>query len=149
MKILYHKPTGTTKPYNCTDDEPVIGLSAEYEAFELIAPDPPTHDPETHYVRRLPEVIDTEAKTVTRAWEIVERQPTDMGIVQNKRAAMAAAFDALPVAVQAAFWTTRVSAESAMERGRFDIARALIEAQQVPPHLEATKTVILSHFPTS
>lgn len=66
---------------------------------------------------------------------------------QQRRDAMAAAFDALPISVQATFYVTRVAAEVAMDKGRYDIARAIVEAQQVSPELEATKAAILSHFP--
>ncbi len=74
MKILFHKPTGTTKTYPRADDEPVIGLSAEYEVFDLIDSTRPSHNSATHYVRRLPEVIDQTTKTVTRGWEVVARE---------------------------------------------------------------------------
>ena len=74
MKTLFHTPTGTTVPYNRRDDEPPVGLSAEYQAFELIDPEPPAHDTETHYAQRLQEQVDTTAKTVTRGWEIIARE---------------------------------------------------------------------------
>jgi hypothetical protein len=71
MKILVHTPTGTTKPYPRSDNEPVVGLSAEYETFDMIEEPRPTYDSATHNLRRLPEAIDQTAKTVTRGWEIV------------------------------------------------------------------------------
>lgn len=74
MKILFHTPTSTTKPYPRADDEPVIGLSDEYEIFDLIDSTRPPHNSATHYVRRLPEVIDQTTKTVTRGWEVVARE---------------------------------------------------------------------------
>ena len=74
MKILFHTPTGTTKPYPRADDELVVGLSADYKVFDLIEPARPTHDSTTHFIRRLPEVIDQTAKTVTRGWEVVARE---------------------------------------------------------------------------
>jgi hypothetical protein len=76
-KILFHTPTGTTKPYPRSDNEPVVGLAAEYEVFDLIEPARPTFDPTTHEIRRLPEEIDTQAKMVTRGWEIaaMESEP--------------------------------------------------------------------------
>jgi hypothetical protein len=73
-KILFHTPTGTTKPYPRSDNEPVVGLAAEYEVFDLIEPARPTFDPTTHEIRRLPEEIDTQAKTVIRGWEVVPRE---------------------------------------------------------------------------
>jgi hypothetical protein len=80
---------------------------------------------------------------VERQWAINERTLPDT----ERRAAMAAAFDALPLSVQATFYASRTAAEAAMNRGRFDVARAIIEAVDVPAELEATKTAILSHFP--
>jgi len=77
------------------------------------------------------------------AWVELSSQPTPT----ERRASMAAAFDALPLAVQTTFYASRTAAEAAMNRGRFDIARAIIEAVDVPTELEATKTAILSHFP--
>ena len=84
----------------------------------------------------------TEAE-LEAAWVELSNQPTPT----ERRAAMADAFDVLPLAVQASFYTARMTAEAAMDRGRFDIARALIEAVSVPAELEVTKAVILSHFP--
>lgn len=74
MKILFHTPTGTTKPYPRSDDEPVVGLMPQFEIYDLIDPPAPEHDISTHYVRRLQEQIDVTAKTVTRGWEIVPRE---------------------------------------------------------------------------
>lgn len=84
---------------------------------------------------------------VERQWVVTERTMTEAEIISARRASMAVAFDALPVAVQASFYTARMTAEAAMDRNRFDIARALIEAVSVSAELEATKAVILSHFP--
>jgi hypothetical protein len=74
MKILFHTPTGTTRPYPRSDSEPVVGLSDEYRICDLIEQDRPTYDAGTHNLRRLPEVIDQTAKTVTRGWEVVARE---------------------------------------------------------------------------
>lgn len=84
---------------------------------------------------------------VERQWLVAERTLTEAETITARRASMAAAFDVLPLAVQASFYTARMTAEAAMDRGRFDIARAIIEAVDVPADLEATKTAILSHFP--
>lgn len=80
---------------------------------------------------------------VERQWVLTERTLTDA----ERRAAMAAVFDNLSIDVQAAFYTARTAAEAAMNRGRFDIARAIIEAVDVPVELEDAKTAILSNFP--
>jgi len=74
MKILFHTPSGTTRPYPRSDNEPVVGLSEEYQIFDVIEQNQPTYAPSTHYIRRLPEAIDTQSKTVTRGWEIVTRE---------------------------------------------------------------------------
>lgn len=67
----------------------------------------------------------------------------------ERRAAMAVVFDGLPVDIQAAFYVARITAEAAMDRGRFDIAAAIIDAQQVPPELATVKDAILVHLRTN
>ena len=75
MKILYHTPSGTTVPWNraADDNEPPVGLSAEYQVYSLIEQARPS-DSSTHYASRLPDAIDHSSKTVTRGWELVERE---------------------------------------------------------------------------
>ena len=71
MKILYHLPTQTLRPWNRVDDEPVVELSAEYEIFTLVQePIPENFDASTQTLAGT-QVIDIEAKTVTRGWEII------------------------------------------------------------------------------
>lgn len=84
---------------------------------------------------------------VERQWLVAERTLTEAETITARRSSMAATFDALPLTVQASFYTARMTAEAAMDRGRFDIARAIIEAVAVPADLEVTKAAILSHFP--
>jgi len=84
---------------------------------------------------------------VERQWVVVNRTMTEAEIITERRALMAAAFDALPLAIQASFYSSRITAEAAMDRNRFDIARTIIEAVEVPVELEATKATILSYFP--
>jgi len=84
---------------------------------------------------------------VERQWVVVNRTMTEAEIITERRALMAAAFDALPLAIQASFYSSRMTAEAAMDRGRFDIARTIIEAVEVPVELETTKATILSYFP--
>ena len=74
MKILYHTPTQTLRRYPRADDEPVAGLSAEYQVFDVIQEPPPNHDAATHYLSPA-ESVNVEAKTVTRSWEIVTNPP--------------------------------------------------------------------------
>jgi hypothetical protein len=64
-----------------------------------------------------------------------------------RRAQMADLLAALPIETQAALWATRVAVEQALDRGRLDIARALVQATVVPPELEDTKAAILDLFP--
>lgn len=80
---------------------------------------------------------------VTRTWTPQSVPPS----LESARAHMAAILDALPLPVQAYLWTTRVAVESALDRGRVDIARTIIEATDVPDDLEETKTNILTLFP--
>ena len=146
MKLLYHTPTATLVPYPRADDLPVVGLDADYQVLDLIQETLPEINTATQIISPT-DVIDLMAGTVTRDWQITDRVLTEWEIARDRRAAMADAFDVLPLAVQASFYTARMTAEAAMDRGRFDIARAIIEAVDVPADLEATKAAILSHFP--
>jgi hypothetical protein len=146
MKLLYYTPTATLVPYPRADDLPVLGLDADYQVLDLIQEAQPEINTATQIINST-EVIDLTAGTVTRDWQITARVLTEWEIARDRRAAMAASFDALPLSVQASFYASRMTAEAAMDRGRFDVARAIIEAVDVPADLEATKTAILSHFP--
>lgn len=146
MKLLYYTPTATLIPYPRADDLPVVGLDADYQVLNLIQESQPEINTDTQIINPT-EVIDLTAGTVTRDWQITDRVLTEWEIARDRRAAMAAAFDALSLTVQATFYASRTAAEAAMNRGRFDIARAIIEAVAVPADLEATKAAILSYFP--
>lgn len=67
--------------------------------------------------------------------------------IAQRRAQMASILDALPVAVQASLWPTRIAVEQALDRGRLDIARQLVQDTQVPAELEDAKNSILALFP--
>jgi hypothetical protein len=69
MKILFHIPTETLKPYPREDDEPVVGLDPDYDVFDLIQEPEPEYDAATHWIVGT-ETIDVPAKTVTRGWQI-------------------------------------------------------------------------------
>lgn len=73
MKLLYHTPTGTLKPYPRQDDLPVIGLDPEYQVFALVQEGRPSHDSSTHYLQ-FRETVDVPGRKVTRGWDIVEIQ---------------------------------------------------------------------------
>lgn len=75
MKILYNTATATatTHPYPRQDELPVVGLSPDYEVFDLVETPVPIPDSEDEYAMELPAVVDTTAKTVTRVWQLVRR----------------------------------------------------------------------------
>lgn len=71
MNLLYHTPTQILRPWPRADDDPVVELSAEYEIFTLVQePIPENFDASTQTLAGT-QVTNTEAKTVTRGWEIV------------------------------------------------------------------------------
>lgn len=72
MKLLFHTPTQTLKPYPRADDEPVVGLAQEYEVYELTQEPQPSYDHATHTCAAT-ETIDTQTKTVTRGWTVQAR----------------------------------------------------------------------------
>ena len=75
MKILYHTPTASLKTYPRSDNEPVVGLSADYEIFEIVQePVPEDYNPATHSLSAT-QNIDTQAKTVTRGFDLVPLPP--------------------------------------------------------------------------
>jgi hypothetical protein len=75
MKILYHTPTASLKTYPRSDNEPVVGLSADYEIFEIVQESvPEDYNPATHSLSAT-QNIDTQAKTVTRGFEVVPLPP--------------------------------------------------------------------------
>jgi len=69
MKILFHIPTETLKPYPREDEEPVVGLDPEYDTFDLIQEPEPEFDPATNWIEST-EIIDLAAKIVSRGWQI-------------------------------------------------------------------------------
>jgi hypothetical protein len=69
MKVLFHIPTQTLTPYPRLDEEPVVGLDAAYDTFDVLQEPQPTFNPATHYISST-ETIDVPAKTVTRGWQI-------------------------------------------------------------------------------
>jgi hypothetical protein len=88
MKILFHLHSQTLKPYPRADDDPVVGLSPEYEVFDVIEEPQPSYDTETHTCAAT-ETIDTQAKTVTRGWTVQVRPP-ESKIWTNAQAFMSA-----------------------------------------------------------
>jgi hypothetical protein len=71
MKLLYNTETQTLLPWPRIDDEPVIGLAAHLLEMTVVQEDQPAYDPATQRLEKT-EVIDTDARTVTRGWSVVE-----------------------------------------------------------------------------
>jgi hypothetical protein len=75
MKLIYNTITETLLPWPRIDDEPVIGLEPHLLEMTVIQEDEPTYDPVTEVLEQT-QTIDTEAKTVTRGWNVVDLPPT-------------------------------------------------------------------------
>jgi hypothetical protein len=71
MKLIYNTINETVLPWPRIDDEPVIGLESHLLEMTVIEEDEPTYDPATQRLEKT-EVIDTDARTVTRGWSVVE-----------------------------------------------------------------------------
>lgn len=67
MKLLYNTQTEQVLPWPRTDDEPVVGLDPALIEMTVIEEEKPAYDPETQILVQS-DVVDTEAKTVTRTW---------------------------------------------------------------------------------
>jgi hypothetical protein len=71
MKFLYDTQTQKLLPWPRIDDGPVVGLDAHLLEMTVTQEPQPTYDPATQRLEKT-EVIDTEARTVTRGWSVVE-----------------------------------------------------------------------------
>ena len=71
MKALYNTQTNAILPWPRIDDEPVVGLAAHLLEMDVVQEDQPAYDPATQRLEKT-EVIDTDARTVTRGWSVVE-----------------------------------------------------------------------------
>jgi len=74
MKLLYDTQTQRLLPWPRIDDEPVVGLDAHLLEMSVVQEDQPAYDPATQRLEKT-EVIDTDSRTVTRAWNVVEVPP--------------------------------------------------------------------------
>jgi hypothetical protein len=74
MKLLYDTQTQKLLPWPRIDDEPVVGLAAHLLEMTVVQEDKPDYDPATQRLEKI-EVIDTQAQTVTRGWNVVEVPP--------------------------------------------------------------------------
>ena len=74
MKALYNTQTAKLLPWPRIDEEPVVGLDAHLLEMTVTQEPQPAYDPATQRLEKT-EVIDTEARTVTRGWSVVEMPP--------------------------------------------------------------------------
>jgi hypothetical protein len=74
MKLLYNTETQKLLPWPRIDDEPVVGLAAHLLEINVVQEAQPEYDPATQRLEKT-EVIDTQARTVTRGWDVVEIDP--------------------------------------------------------------------------
>jgi hypothetical protein len=71
MKLLYNTQTNAILPWPRIDEEPVVGLDAHILEMDVVQEDRPAYDPASQRLEKT-EVIDTDNRTVTRAWSVVE-----------------------------------------------------------------------------
>ena len=71
MKAIYNTQTSTVLPWPRIDEEPVVGLDAHLLEMTVTQEPQPAFDPATQRLEKT-EVIDTDARTVTRGWSVVE-----------------------------------------------------------------------------
>jgi hypothetical protein len=71
MKALYNTQTNAILPWPRIDNEPVVGLDAHLLEMDVVQEDQPAYDPASQRLEKT-EVIDTNARTVTLGWSVVE-----------------------------------------------------------------------------
>ena len=71
MKLLYDTQTQKLLPWPRIDDEPVVGLAPHLLEMTVVQEDKPAYDSATQRLEKT-EVIDAQAQTVTRGWNVVE-----------------------------------------------------------------------------
>ena len=71
MKALYNTQTNAILPWPRIDEQPVVGLAAHLLEMTVVQEPQPDHDPATQRLEKT-EVINTDARTVTRGWSVVE-----------------------------------------------------------------------------
>jgi hypothetical protein len=71
MKALYNTQTQKLLPWPRIDEEPVVGLAAHLLEMDVVQEDKPEYDPATQRLEKT-EVIEADARTVTRGWNVVE-----------------------------------------------------------------------------
>ena len=75
MKLLCDTTSNQLFPYPRDDDGPVVGLDPRYLELTLIQEAQPSYDATTQRLEP-DEVIDLDALTVTRGWELIELPPS-------------------------------------------------------------------------
>jgi hypothetical protein len=75
MKLLYDTVNETVLAWPRIDDEPVVGLEPHLLEMTVVQEVEPIYDPATEVLEHT-QTIDTEAKTVTRGWNVVDLPPT-------------------------------------------------------------------------
>jgi hypothetical protein len=71
MKALYDTQTQKLLPWPRIDEEPVVGLDAHLLEMDVVQEDQPAYDPASQRLEKT-EVIDADARTVTRGWSVAE-----------------------------------------------------------------------------
>ena len=77
MKALYNTQTNAILPWPRIDEEPVVGLDAHLLEMTVVQEPQPAFDPATQRLEKT-EVIDTDARTVTRGWSVIAVLPPAM-----------------------------------------------------------------------
>lgn len=70
MKLIYNTDTQKLLPWPRTDEQPVVGLAPNLLEMTVIQEQQPAYDSATQRLEKT-EVIDTNAQTVTRGWNVV------------------------------------------------------------------------------
>jgi hypothetical protein len=71
MKALYNTQTNAMLPWPRIDEEPVVGLDAHLLEMTVVQEPQPAVDPATQRLEKT-EVINTDARTVTRGWSVAD-----------------------------------------------------------------------------
>jgi hypothetical protein len=71
MKAIYDTTTAKLLPWPRIDEEPVVGLAPHLLEMTVTQEPQPAFDPATQRLEKT-EVIDAEARTVTRGWNIID-----------------------------------------------------------------------------
>lgn len=87
----------------------------------------------------------TEAEIAARQAD--EARPDLIRIMYFAREQMSAILNSMSVADKFLLFKTRIAVEEALDRGEYELARYMVEQQEVPERLLDTKQQILDLFP--